>query len=357
MEQENPYLGITIVGIIIVILVYPVISKIKNGISGIYNVITSFVNSQASYLIIGLIVLAVVIFFICLVIAFIQNKKHEKREEQREISHEAREIDDLILKIKDTEYINQEDIQETINLINKKLAICSRSDSDKLKKYVEPLKQKLLNLSILKEASNYKEEVRYSKDEAKELRDEVYELRTKRQEEEAQKERSKEEILRKFNIEDNFVFEKNKLSKKEIEVLKEKGYKQINEYCVYGKKVIPILVRTYSNHSPTHVFLVWSVIKLLKKLGIKEIKEHKSFDADITFKHEGKWFALEIEIGSLLRKHKQLQEKLNYLNKKYPKRWLFIISNKKLLPKYRKYGLSTPRKEIQENLKKLMKNT
>jgi len=99
------------------------------------------------------------------------------------------------------------------------------------------------------------------------------------------------------------------------------------------------------------------VIKLLKKLGIKEIKEHKSFDADITFKHEGKWFALEIEIGSLLRKHKQLQEKLNYLNKKYPKRWLFIISNKKLLPKYRKYGLSTPRKEIQENLKKLMKNT
>jgi hypothetical protein len=85
------------------------------------------------------------------------------------------------------------------------------------------------------------------------------------------------------------------------------------------------------------------------------IREHLTKDADITFKYEDKWYALEIETGNLLRKRKQLEEKVAYLNKKYKKRWMFIVSNKNLVSHYRKYGFATPRKGVEENMQKYLK--
>ncbi|MCX6741700.1 MAG: hypothetical protein NTX24_00800 [Candidatus Pacearchaeota archaeon] len=103
--------------------------------------------------------------------------------------------------------------------------------------------------------------------------------------------------------------------------------------------------------------MVWSVKRLLEKIGVDIIEEHLTKGADITFKHEGKWFAIEIETGKLLKAPKQLREKVSYLNKQYPERWLFIVSNEKLVPRYAEFGLSTQRNRVQENVEKMLKNT
>ena len=78
-------------------------------------------------------------------------------------------------------------------------------------------------------------------------------------------------------------------------------------------------------------------------LELKNIEEHFTKDADVTFKHKNKYYAIEIETGTLLKNPRQLAEKVQYLNIKYKDRWMFLVTNKNLLSKYKKYGLTTQR--------------
>jgi len=132
----------------------------------------------------------------------------------------------------------------------------------------------------------------------------------------------------------------------------------VNEFCVLEKKRITVLVKPFGNHTVQHEFLVWSSKRLLKKIkGIKEIQEHLTRDADLTFIFNGKKFALEIERGDLLRKPDRLREKRKYLNKKYTNRWMFVVSNRDFLTKYKKFGFTSDRSRLSENLAKLIQNT
>ena len=96
----------------------------------------------------------------------------------------------------------------------------------------------------------------------------------------------------------------------------------------------------------------------IKKLLLKNSwHEAEKEEADIIFNYSGKNFAIEIETGNLLGKKKQLQEKLNYLNKKYPLRWMFIVSNRNLLSEYNKFGIATQRKGVSEKIAKMLEIT
>lgn len=64
---------------------------------------------------------------------------------------------------------------------------------------------------------------------------------------------------------------------------------------------------------------------------------------------------MEIETGNLLQKRKQCSDKVKALNKKYKDRWMFIVSNKNLVTKYKKLGLATHRKGVKKNLEKMLK--
>ena len=89
--------------------------------------------------------------------------------------------------------------------------------------------------------------------------------------------------------------------------------------------------------------------------AITKIQEHETKDADITFKHNNKYYAIEIETGTLLKKPKQLAEKISYLNTKYKDRWMFIVTNKNNLSKYKKLGFATQRTSFEKDLKKWLK--
>jgi len=166
----------------------------------------------------------------------------------------------------------------------------------------------------------------------------------------------KRELLNQLNIYEHPVFRKDSLNEKQIIALLEDGYSKVNEYCIIKKKLVTFLIKPVSNHSRTHTFLVWNVRELLKRMdGVDKVREHESVDADLTFKYKSKIYALEIETGTLLGKKKQTQDKIDFLNLKYPKRWFFIVSNKTLLPKYSKLGSSTQRNGVLEKLQKMLK--
>lgn len=233
----------------------------------------------------------------------------------------------------------------------------SRAYSSNLNMFIEPLKLKLKKLKNRLIVLEHEKELEDIETQKHQVEKEIEELEKKKRMIEWSLENDKREFLMKLNTYDNRVFKKEDLSKKEFQALIEDGFKQVNEYCVFEKKRIPVLVKPFGNHTISHEFLVWSVKRLIKQTdGIKKIKEHLTKDADLTFEFKGKEFALEIEKGDLLRKHNPLKEKIDYLNKEYPERWMIVVSNRDFFTKYKKYGFTSTRERLSENLSKLLKN-
>ena len=109
------------------------------------------------------------------------------------------------------------------------------------------------------------------------------------------------------------------------------------------------------NHSRTHTFLVWSTKNFIEqKFTVQDLEFHNAHDADVTFKYKGKHYAIEIETGTLLKKNRHLAEKIKFLNRKYPHRWIFLVSNRNLIRKYKEHGITCQRKTIEKTITKIL---
>jgi len=281
----------------------------------------------------------------------IHHKIAHRHDEARYKQIEAIETENLLSKVFT---IDEQILTNDIEELRDKLSICRQYKE--LAHFIPQLKKRLATAGKLLEELQKKiiiEELNKKTEKAK------MELEEIKRQKEMDTEREHDRIERDLKMHENNVYKKNRLTKKQVEILKENGYKQINEYCVYERKFITILIKTNSfmSHSPTHEFLVWSAKRLLERTqGISKIEDHLTKNADITFKYKNKKYALEIELGSLLRKKKQSQAKVKYLNDNFKDKWMFIVSNKNLLQDYRKLGFCTPRNRVCENLQKLLKS-
>jgi len=210
--------------------------------------------------------------------------------------------------------------------------------------------------------ANKKLEILEHSEEIKELEDKEHVLKHSLEElereefykKEVEKDR-RQRVYYELTDEGECVFRKKDLTNEQVEILLENAFIHINEYCAYEKKVITVLIDTISNHSTTHTFLVWSVQRLLKSIrGISHIRQYNSVEADITFRYHRKTYALEIEKGSLARKKEQMNEKVEFLDRKYKDRWMFIVSHRDLVKKYKRFGLTSARNDVMKKIKKLL---
>ena len=284
---------------------------------------------------------------------FIFNKAKKKQEEAIMIKKEIIEIE----KILETDLpLDEKVLTNEIERLRDKINICN--EYEPLQHFRSELKKRLAKATELLGEVRKKHITEYLDEKIRQKQDKIENLDKEiRAKEEHEKNKNKM-ILWELKAEENPVFLKDNLSEKEINALIEDGYCSVCEYCMIQNKFINVLVKPQLNHSPTHAFLVWNVRKLLEKInGIKNIKEYLTKEADIIFNYNGKNFAIEIETGNLLGKKKQLQEKLNYLNKKYPLRWMFIVSNRNLLSEYNKFGIATQRKGVSEKIAKMLEIT
>lgn len=281
----------------------------------------------------------------------ITNIISEYLKEKRLIKSKTTEIESLL----ETEV--KSDFQDLKNEIENVRGLIIVSESyKKLNCFTIELKERLKTcLKLLEElkkklmAEGLKKEIEYSERKIEEL-DEKIRIR------ESYDDPEDYVIYTHLKADEKQVFKKSQLSKRQVKALEQFGFVQQNEYSMIEHKYIRYMINSRSNHTPTHTFLVWEMHKLLKTIeGVTNIKEHLAVDADITFKFNNKYYAIEAEKGDLLRKKDQTQIKLDYLNRKYRKRWMFLVSNKNLLPKYQKLGFSTQRSRVLKNLKVLLK--
>lgn len=271
------------------------------------------------------------------------------KERKSELENNRRSIKDLLDE--NLRKYNSSELKDIIERMNNKLNNLPK----KLILYKKELKEMLLKSERCLEELEHEEilfEIDSKRREVEERIKQLSEIEEKKRE----MARKKYTILLSLETDKNPVFKKNNLNKNEIKILLQEGYSHHNEFCVYEQKRIPVLIKPVLNHSPSHTFLAWSVKRLLRKInGVKYIEESLTKDADITFTYERETYALEIETGNLLGKHERLREKLNYLNRKYPEKWMFIVSNRDLLSKYKKLGLTSTRNNVLEKLEKLLK--
>lgn len=276
------------------------------------------------------------------------NSLRNKRILKAKIKKEQKIIEDFINN--KLEHDCSEDLQELIDEFKKNEFLY-----ESLEPYEEDIENKMTEIKKVMKKLKEKEKMLELKEEKEILEKEIKELEYQKQKKQETDEEELESVKDELELETNPVFYKEGLDDKEIQILKQERYKQKNEYSLTDKETLPFFIKPKSNHSLTHIFLVWSIVRILGDYDeIEDIKEHNSVDADITFKCNNKKYAIEVETGNLLKKKKQLQKKITDLNKKYKDRWMFVVSNKNLLSKYRKYGLSTQRTQVEENIDKLI---
>jgi len=252
---------------------------------------------------------------------------------------------------KDLTYMSSEELSKLINTIDGRyfLKESTSGQEDNIQAHLEKAKRAL-------ELQNYEKRINTLEYKKGALEQEIKDIEEQKYEESLNEEVKQRRIKTSLDIYKNHVYPISSLNTEQRTILKEEGYKQINEYDITEKKIITALVNPPMEHSKTHTFLVWSTKKYLKTIeNIEKIQEHETRDADITFKYVNRIYAIEIETGNLLKKQKQLTEKINYLNKKYPKRWFFIVSNRNLQTQYKKYGISTQRNRVSEIIQKILK--
>jgi len=293
---------------------------------------------------------SIIIYILYQIYKIINNKIGNAKFEKRIIEDEIDYINNFL-----RENVNKIDKEKLKTII--KEAKNTVFHEKTLKYYKGDIKNNLTKARKLLIELDHEEQIKELKNEKRFVQNDIDELEQKKRIMNMSKEERERETFRK--LKDNFhrVFEKSKLSKEEIKVLMKRGYSLANEYCVKEKRVVPVIVKPFLNHSKTHAFLMWSVRRLLDEYDqIQHIKEYLTRNADFVFTINGETYAIEIETGSLVRKKKQLQEKLEDLNSKYKDRWIFLVSHRSLLPKFRKYGKCTQRSKMRETLEKWLKS-
>ena len=224
-----------------------------------------------------------------------------------------------------------------------------------LKLHKKDIDKKMTESLRLLDELKHKEKIEGLKQEQQEISTQIIDLKKEKRMITNKEEAELEDIKENLNIEEETVFYGTDLEEKELEVLKKEGYSQSNEYSIFSNQNETVLIKPILNHSNTHIFLSYEIKELLESLEMDNIQEHLTRDADITFKHKNKYYAIEIETGNLLKKKEQLKEKIDYLNKKYKNRWIFVVTNKNLVSEYKKHGFTTQRSQVKKTLEKWLK--
>lgn len=349
-----------VIAIAIGLFVSPMIDPINTYFSNLKNSVILFIESNIFYLIL----LGLFLIFIGVCTYFVVKKWNKIRNQKRKRQDH---IDYLTINIK--KYLGMtinhfESEDELIKIINGIEELKNGAkDYSEISYLINPLNKKLfmfqerynkIKRQREKEDFKAKEEKIREEEEERRIR-EAERLRNQEYNKELYQKENDEALTANLNIDENQVFKINRVKVSQRKALLRLGYRQLNEYDLVERKIITVLVRPPLNHSPTHTFLVWSAKKLLKIFkGITNIQDHETKFADITFKFNNRYYALEIETGSLIFHKKRLEEKVKFLDSKFNGKWFFIVSNKTLVSKYRNFGPSTQRSEVEKRLSKML---
>lgn len=286
--------------------------------------------------------LSLIILFSILIAYFIFKKiRSIIKEKIREFEHFKYLLD------KDLKALTTEEIQDFIKEL--------RFDEHN-KIYGLKIKRKVLEARLLMKKKSLEEQIKDYERRKDLLFYSIEELEKKHYLEKLRLENKNYYTFLRLKGKEKLFFEFDELSNEEVEALKEHDFEKTAQYDPLTKKNKTFMVKEIMNHSLEHTFLVGRIKQILEEyIDERKIYLHETKDADITFKFKNKMCAVEIETGTLLSKKDQARKKVKLLNKKYGNRWFFVVTHRKLITKYKKYGLVTHRSGVSKFLKKLLK--
>ncbi len=340
-----------VIAIAIGLFVSPMIDPINTYLSNLKNSVVLFIESNVFYLIL----LGLVLIFIGICIYFAIKRLIRTNKEKKEREKDIKELRQKIQKSLD-EDISHKNPEEVLKYVKTLKELKNEAmDYNEINDSIDSIENRLSKTKKEYNDAKERETNQLLKQEREDIKKDIKELDTEKYVKEMYQKENDNTIAIRLNTEENPVFKIRNLRIFERESLLRQGYKQLNEYDLVERKIITVLVKPPLNHSPTHTFLVWSAKRLLKTFkGITNIQDHETKYADITFKFNNKYYALEIETGSSIFHKKRLEEKVKFLDSKFRDRWFFIVSNKTLVSKYRKFGPATQRSETEKKLLKML---
>jgi hypothetical protein len=155
--------------------------------------------------------------------------------------------------------------------------------------------------------------------------------------------------------EDEGYFKKRNLNKEEINYLLRRGYIESKHQSILSNKKEAYLIKKRHNESLSHAFTVYDIKHFLEKNKIKaEIFATRK--PDVIFDINGIKYAIEVETGTVARDPTHLQNKIKLLDE-ISDEWFFVVTDKHIVKKYRKFGKTIDPRYLKNQLKKILKNS
>lgn len=143
----------------------------------------------------------------------------------------------------------------------------------------------------------------------------------------------------------------------EIKYLYGEGYRKTLQYNLYGKKGY-WLVKLGLKESAEHFLLVNLITEYLKENQGFLVSNYKTKMPDIIFELKNRKVAIEVETGKNLRNNrKQFLEKVKWLNENFGDNWFFVVTNRDLVKKYKKYAKTFTRKNVIKAIERYVKKS
>jgi len=156
---------------------------------------------------------------------------------------------------------------------------------------------------------------------------------------------------------DKGYFRFNDLNRDEVIYLYHEDYKRTLQFDLNGEKEY-WLVRLGVKESAEHFLLVKLVTEHIEKNYGFPIWNYKTKMPDIIFEFKNRKVAIEIETGkNLMNNRKQFLEKVEWLNENFGDNWFFVVTNRNLVKKYKKYGRTFTRKNVIKGIERYVKKS
>jgi len=160
--------------------------------------------------------------------------------------------------------------------------------------------------------------------------------------------------MKRVNItidEDEGIFRKADLNLDDINYLVNRGYWDSIQYDLFGAKDYYML-KPASNETCQHFFLIKMITKYIICEGFP-VWNYKTVKPDIIFEVQNRKIAIEVETGNNLRNNKkQFLKKVESLKQNFGYNWFFVVTNRDLVKKYKKYGRTYTRKNVVNGIKR-----
>ena len=148
---------------------------------------------------------------------------------------------------------------------------------------------------------------------------------------------------------------KKELSKAELAFLVASGFKEVLQAGLLGKKETYLVIED-KHESPGHIICIKEITDYLKQFT-QEVRTYRTAMPDIVFNANGTEYAIEVETGEVLKSKKRMQQKIDFIKKKFGKNWLFFVINRNLEEKYSKLGITTNKRSIKFKIRQIFKNS